>query len=232
MSILVRLMRLFKAEAHSAVDQLEDPIKLTEQGIRDLRNDLVSSLKSLAEAKALAIQQKREMDDQKILAADYEKKAMLILQKVKDGQLEKAEGDRLALEALNKKEYAVKRGGTISGDLASQDSMVAQLEANVKNLKSKIAQWENELTTLKARSKVATATRKVNEQLAKVDSSGTVAMLEKMKNRVAEEESLAKSYGEIAQVETSVDDEINKAAAGASTGASEALEEMKKRLSM
>lgn len=232
MSILMRLMRLFRAEANSAVDQLEDPIKMTEQGIRDLRNDMISSLKSLAEAKALALQQKREMEDQKTLAADYEKKAMLILQKVKESQMDKAEGDRLALEALNKKENAVKRASTIAGDLSGQDSMVAQLEGNIKSLKSKIAQWENELTTLKARSKVATATRKVNEQMAKVDSSGTIAMLEKMRNKVAEEESLAQSYGEIAQVETSLDEEINRAAAGAGAPASAALEDLKKKMGM
>jgi phage shock protein A len=225
-------MRLFRAEANSAVDQLEDPIKMTEQGIRDLRNDMISSLKSLAEAKALALQQKREMEDQKTLAADYEKKAMLILQKVKESQMDKAEGDRLALEALNKKENAVKRASTIAGDLSGQDSMVAQLEGNIKSLKSKIAQWENELTTLKARSKVATATRKVNEQMAKVDSSGTIAMLEKMRNKVAEEESLAQSYGEIAQVETSLDEEINRAAAGAGAPASAALEDLKKKMGM
>ena len=31
-----RILRLGKAEAHSAVDKLEDPIKMTEQGIRCL----------------------------------------------------------------------------------------------------------------------------------------------------------------------------------------------------
>jgi phage shock protein A len=36
-------------------------------------------------------------------------------------------------------------------------------------------------------------------------------MLEKMKNKVQEEESLAAAYGEIAAVETSIDDEINTA---------------------
>ena len=37
MSVFKRLFRIGKAEANSIVDQLEDPIKLTEQGIRDLK---------------------------------------------------------------------------------------------------------------------------------------------------------------------------------------------------
>ncbi len=92
--------------------------------------------------------------------------------------------------------------------------MVAKMEANVKTLKSKINTWENELSTLKARAKVASASKKINKQLAQTDSSGTIAMLEKMKDRVTEQETLAESYGEIASTATSVDDEINQALQG------------------
>ena len=34
--------------AHSVMDKLEDPIKMTEQGIRDLKKDLQASMESLA----------------------------------------------------------------------------------------------------------------------------------------------------------------------------------------
>ena len=37
--LFTRILRLGKAEAHSAVDKFEDPIKMTEQGIRDLKKD-------------------------------------------------------------------------------------------------------------------------------------------------------------------------------------------------
>ncbi len=36
MSIFQRVFRLGKAEVHSAIDKIEDPIRMTEQGIRDL----------------------------------------------------------------------------------------------------------------------------------------------------------------------------------------------------
>ena len=41
-----------EAEAHSALDKLENPIKLTEQGIRDLKADLDKALQALAEVKS------------------------------------------------------------------------------------------------------------------------------------------------------------------------------------
>ena len=49
MNIFNRLFKIGQAEAHSAVDKLENPIKLTEQGIRDLKQQLDKSLQSLAE---------------------------------------------------------------------------------------------------------------------------------------------------------------------------------------
>ena len=44
MNVFKRLFRVGEAEAHSALDKLEDPIKMTEQGIRDLKKDLDASL--------------------------------------------------------------------------------------------------------------------------------------------------------------------------------------------
>ena len=57
-----RLFKIGEAEAHSAIDKLEDPIKLTEQGIRDLKKDLDNSLQALAEVKAMAIRAKNEVE--------------------------------------------------------------------------------------------------------------------------------------------------------------------------
>jgi len=51
--LFTRILRLGKAEAHSAVDKFEDPIKMTEQGIRELKKDLEESMKSLPKSKVL-----------------------------------------------------------------------------------------------------------------------------------------------------------------------------------
>ena len=58
-------------------------------------------------------------------------------------------------------------------------------------MRSQISKYENELKTLKARVKVSSATKNINKQMSQIDSSGTVAMLEKMKEKVSQEEALA-----------------------------------------
>ena len=87
------------------------------------------------------------------------------------------------------------------------------LQDKVQQLKTAITSYENELVTLRARAKTAESTKKINQHLAKVDSSSTIAMLERMKQKVEEDEALAQAYGEVGQVDTSVDAEINKALA-------------------
>lgn len=229
--IFTRLFKMGQAEAHSVIDKFEDPIKLTEQGIRDLKKDLDKSLKSLAEVKAISIRAKREANEKKQEAADYEKKAMLLLKKSQSGDLDASEADRLATEALNKKEENMQRATALTQDYKKNEAMVAKLDNNVKSLKSQIGKWENELQMLKARAKVAAATKKLNSQMAKVDSSGTISMLEKMKDKVAEDEALAESYSDIASLDKSIDSEIDKALEGTDKGASsDALTELKAKM--
>ena len=82
MSFFQRIFKNVQSQAHSVMDKIEDPIKLSEQGIRDLKKDLQGSMQSLAQVKAIAIRLKKDSDDQKKLAKDYERKAMLLLQKM------------------------------------------------------------------------------------------------------------------------------------------------------
>jgi phage shock protein A len=209
--IFNRLFKMGQAEAHSVVNKMEDPIKMTEQGVRDLKKDLQATMQSLAEVKALANRMKKEADNSRKLAEDYERKARLLLQKMQSGELDGAEAERLAREALSKKAEAAQKAVEGMANFEKQQGMVDQMQGNVDKLKSTISSYENDLITLKARAKTAVATRKINQQMAKTDPSGTLATLERMRERVEEEESLASAYGELASPAASVDDEINRA---------------------
>ena len=206
-----RVLRLGKSEAHAVMDKFEDPIKMTEQGIRELKKDLEESMKSLAQVKGIVIRMKNDAENKKKLAADYESKAMALLQKAQQGSLDMAEAERLATDVLGRKETASQEALRLSKELTNQESMALQLQNNVEKLRTTVQRYENDLITLRARAKTAAATRKLNAQIAKVDSDGTIVMLEKMRNKVEEDESLAQAYGEIADSGQSIDEQINKA---------------------
>lgn len=233
MNLLNRLFKIGQSEAHAAVNQLEDPIKLTEQGLRDLRQDLDRALHGLAEVKAMAIRARNEAEGFRTKAADYETKAVLLLQRAHKGDLDATEADRLATEALLKKAENEAHADRMAQEQAKFEQSAAQLDQSVQTLKSTIGQWENELKTLKARVTVSTATATINKQLAQLDSSGTVALLERMKEKVAAQEALGEAYGEIAQESKSIDAEIDKAIGRAGVGkAGEELAALKARLGL
>ncbi len=231
MSIFRRMFKVAQSNAHAAVDQLEDPIRMTEQGIRDLKKNLQAAMVSLAQVKSLAIRLQKETDDHKKRAADYERKAMLLLRRAEAGEMAAAEAERLATSALEKKEHEVQQSARVGADYETQRRMSDQLQAKVEDLKRQITKYENELITLRARARTASSMRKINQQLAGADASGTVAMLEKMKHRVQEEESLAEAYDQLGDVGGTIDEDIDRALAGPSPSAgADSLAELKKKM--
>ena len=231
MSVFKRIFKVTQSETHALIDKIEDPINMTEQGIRDLKKDLKQAMTSLAEVKATAIRTRRDAENKKKLAADYGRKAMTLLQKMQKGELASSEADRLATEAMNQKEQNEANAVRLSKEAEEHEQMANHLQAIVNKMKSTIFTYENDLVTLKARAKTASATKRINQQIAKIDSSSTIAMLEKMRANVEEIESLAAAYGEMANVDKAVDDEINAALDGGSTStAEESLLELKKKM--
>lgn len=230
MSLFRRIFKVGQSEAHSVVDKMEDPVKLTEQGIRDLKKDLDNSLQALAEVKAMAIRSRTEVSNHKRQAANYEQKAMQLIERAEAGSLSAEEADRLATEALNRKEEATQQAQQAQKNLDHFEGQISQLDTNVKKLKSQVAHYENELKTLKARARVSTATKKINKSMARVDSGGTISMLEKMKERVEQDEAMADAYGEMASESRSVDEEIDSALESTGNKGSDSLAALKARM--
>ena len=230
MGVFQRIFKTVQSQAHSLIDQMEDPIKTTEQAVRDLKKDLHGAMRSLAQVKSIAIRLRKDSNDQKKTAQDHERKAMLLLQKMESGDLAQDEADHLATEILSKKEDAARRAATLLEDHKQQQKMADQLQVRVEKLKQTITRYDNELVTLRARARTATSIRKINQQLSNVDSSGTIATLERMKDKVMEEESLAQAYGEMSDNTSDLDDQIEKALAPSAAQGSESLAQLKKKM--
>ena len=231
MAFFKRLFKIGQAGAHSLLDGLEDPTKMTEQGIRDMKGKLDESIKAFAEVKALAIRASNDANKYRNKMKEYENKAIALIQRAEKGALDPSEADRLATASLEEKNQAAQNLQTTLQTQKTYDGQVAKLDSTIDRLKKHISTWENEAKILKARAKVSKATKTVNKQLAGIDSSGTVAMLERMKDKVEQEEALAESYADIAFESQSIDDEIDSVLEATSGGGSEALDALKAKLS-
>ena len=233
MSIFQRLFKIGQAEGHNVINKLEDPIRMTEQGLRDLKSDLQGAMTGLAEVKAVAIRLTKEAEQDKRQASEYERKAMLMLQRAQAGHMDMPQAEHLATEALTMKDSASERAIRLFKDAEQQQRLASQLQEKIGQFKSTISTHENELITLRARAKTAAATKKINQQLSRIDSSSTIALLERMKNKVEEDEALAQAYGEVANVDASVDAQIDRALAESQTTSTrDRLAELKTKMGL
>ena len=232
MNLFKRLFKIGQAEANAALDSMEDPIKMTEQGIRDLKIDLEKSLESLAQVKALAIRAKNDVEEFSSKVNDYQQKAMLILTKAKNGEIAIEEADKLAKQALVRKEETNQQLENAKSESESFDESVAKLESSVQEIKNSLKKWENELRTLKARHKVAKATKSLNKEMAEIDSSSTVAMLERMKSKIEQEEALADAYGNIAKENKTFEQKLDELTNTTEQSADNDLAALKKEMGL
>ncbi|AKK72480.1 phage-shock protein [Chryseobacterium gallinarum] len=230
MNIFKRLLTIGKAEIHSVIDSFEDPINLTEQGIREMKEELAKSVEALARLKALDIRKKNEAEAENQTANDYYNKAVVIIQKAEKGEVETTEADRLAKEALKKQTIAQENAQHLQKEHEKLFAECEKMQGNINHLKSSIAKWENELKTLKARVQVSEATKDINQKMTQMDTGSTVSMLEKLKERVVQQEALAEAYSDISASGKTIDEEIDAIVKNNDTEAEKALNRLKETL--
>lgn len=209
MNIFKRLFRIGQAEIHAAVDKMEDPVKMTEQGLRELRQDLAEATEAYVQVKALAIRTENDQAHCLQESTNYAEKAILIMQKAQAGQVDMVKAEQLAREALSLRRRFYSESEELGQQVVALQQSSREMLRNTEILKENMEKWEKELRTLKAKAKVSKATEQVNKQLAQLDTNGTVAMLERMKAKVEDQEALSKAYGDIARDKNSLKDELN-----------------------
>ncbi|WP_338768490.1 PspA/IM30 family protein [Bernardetia sp. ABR2-2B] len=205
-----RLFRIGKTKAHAKLDKVEDPVALTEQSIKDLKQDLAESMKSLAEMKALAIRTKRDVQQAHRAAGQYEQRAMQFIAKAEKGDISMDEADRYALKALAQKDQILRVSSANEQNLRAYENMIRKLELDIQKIRTQINTWEGELKTLKVRSRLSETSRRLNERMSSISNNSMNNMLEDMKSKVEEQEALAQSYEDVANLNDSVDDEVEK----------------------
>ncbi len=230
MNIFKRLFKIGKAEIHSVIDSFEDPINMTEQGIKDMKEQLSESIESLAQLKAIAIRKKNEAQAEDQSAKDYYNKAVMIIQKAENSEIDTAEADRLAKEALKKQGIAHENSQKLDNEYQKLHNESEKMQGNINTLKSNISKWENELKTLKARVQVSEATKDINKKMTFIETGSTVSMLEKLKERAEQQEALAESYNDISNASKTADEEIDSLVNNADRQAEDALKKIKETL--
>lgn len=188
MGILSRISKVLEANLNALIERAEDPAKVLDQAIEDMRAGKAEAQKAVIEARTeLRLAEKRR-DAAKTEAADLEKKAMKALEL----------GDEaLARKVLELKISADHRAEAEGTALQAHGDTIAQLEAAERELDRRLKDMPAKRAALLARQATAQArgARVAGSSKAKDAVSGAVQAFERMEEKIIRAEVEAEVKG-------------------------------------
>lgn len=217
-SILTRLARFFKASAHDALDNIEDPGATARQMVRELSQNIAKTEEACASVIGDQKLIERKRDTASVEAQQWNEKA---------AQAVKASRDDLARSALQRAAKAEKSLATYDKALTTLTPRVEELKAKLAELRDQRDDAENEVELLDARAKAAKASSTASRILGGVGASPVD--FNNVRNRVNKLEADSDALAEVAADKSGLGLDAEFAALGQST-VDERLAELKTRV--
>lgn len=200
MGIFNRMSNMVRAKVNSTLDDMENPIELLDQKIKDMEEQLsnakINSAKVIGNAKAL----EKKVRDCEAEVADYDSKVKLALSKGNED---------LAKKALARKLDSEKKLATLQGTYTNARTQADALKNNLLALQEELDKTRSYRDEAAARYSNAQATKQVNEILSDVQTKNNSIQLDSIERKIAKEESLAEGLGELKNVDD-FDSEFDK----------------------
>lgn len=199
MSIFKRLRDLTMSNLYALIEKAEDPVKLTDQYLRDMQDDLEEAEKAVAAQIALEKKFKQLYEEQEALVAKREEQAHIAAQ---------AQNIELARRALEEKKAAAQKSAEYKASYDQNKLAADNLREKLEEMRKQITELKNKRETLAARVNAAKAQKKINQTMSGFNNDSAMAGLKRMEDKALQLEAEAEASGEIYKKEKSLDDEI------------------------
>jgi phage shock protein A len=222
MGLFSRLGTLIRSNINELINKAEDPEKMLNQVLVDMKTQLVEAKKQVAVAIADEKRLKKQYETEAAKALEWEKKAMLAI---------KAGDDNLARAALARKSEHEEVAETLRQQWEAQKASVEQLKNALRGLDAKIEEAKRKRNILVSRQKRAEAQRTINDTLSNINSTSAFDTFERMSDRVTQIEAEAEATAEIggALPEASLEAQFRALSAG---NVDDELAALKKRMAL
>ncbi|NEO83304.1 MAG: PspA/IM30 family protein [Spirulina sp. SIO3F2] len=188
MGLFDRLGRLVRANLNDMVSNAEDPEKILEQAIEDMKEDYVQLRQSVAQAIAAKKRTEQEYNNHNAAVEKWQKRARLALEN---------HNEELAKDALQRKQNSAQSATQLKAQLEVQDKQVESLKNNLRLVENKIAEAQGKKDILKARAKAAKANEQLQSTVSSMNTGSAMAAFERMEEKVLELEARSQAVYEI-----------------------------------
>lgn len=190
MGLWQRISTLFKSNINHAISQAEDPEKILNQMISDMRSEYTEARKQVATAIADEKKLKKKYEEEQGNTDEWEKRARKAVQ---------AERDDLARQALERKNQHEQTAEQYKQQWQAQKEQADQLREQLNKLNQKIEEAQRKKGILIARQKRAEAQKKIQDTMSGLDDSSAFDTFSKMEDKVDRMEAEADASQELSE---------------------------------
>jgi phage shock protein A len=223
MGLFDRIGLLMRSNVNAMISKSEDPEKILNQLLIDMREQFIQAKKqvavAIADEKRLAARYKKASAD----ASGWEKKAMLALSKGDEG---------LAREALSRQQEAASQASQWQSQWTQQKAATEQLRSSLHQLNNKIGEAKRKKDLLIARAKRAEAQKTIQSTMGGMNDNSAFDAFSRMTEKVEQTEAEAEASADLAGELAGDDLEDRFAALEHESGGDDALAALKAKMGL
>lgn len=221
MGVFSRLGTLLKSNINDLISKAENPEKILQQLILDMREQLISAKKQVAIAIADEKKLKKQLDNEMRLKSEWEKKAMMAV---------RANRDDLAMEALDRQNDHQQLADEYQKQWQLQKQATDKLRASLRQLNEKIDEAKRKKDLLIARQRRAEAQKKIQDTMSGLGDTSAFDAFDRMSDKVDQIEAEAEASAELSADLMDSDLEAQFAGLEQEVGVNDALLALKQKM--
>ncbi len=207
MSIFQKISTLFRSNINDLIARAENPEKMLNQIIVDMRDQLARAKREVAAAIADERKLRAQLEDEQKQARDWEKRAMLA---VREGR------DDLAKQALLRHQEHAERAHAMEQTWHAQSTETEKLKGSLKQLNDRIEEAKRKRNLLIAKQKRAQAQKRIHETMSGLSDSSAFDAFNRMAEKIEESERRSLAAAEVSEAlrGDSLEDEFKQLESG------------------
>ena len=190
MSIFTKLSTVIKSNINDLISRAENPEKMLNQIILDMRDQLAKAKREVAAAIADERKLRSQLDDEVKQTRQWEHRAMLA---VKEGR------DDLAKQALMRQAEHAERAAAIDGTWRAQATETEKLKGSLRQLNEKIEEAKRKRNLLVAKQRRAQAQKRIHETMSGLSNTSAFDAFNRMAEKIEEQERESLAHQEVTE---------------------------------
>jgi phage shock protein A len=188
MGLFDRLSSLLKSNINDLISRAEDPEKMLNQILVDMKTQLVKAKQQVATAIADEKRLRDQVDQEYRQAQDWEKRAMLAVQEGRDD---------LAKQALVRHGEHLNHGTTLEQTWESHRAETEKLKNSLRDLNDKIEEAKRKKNLLIARQRRSQAQQRIAETMSSISEHSAFEAFARMEEKIVTNEKRIQASAEI-----------------------------------